>query len=177
MSDAYEMKISKLIELLQTAQSTYGDLPVTTGLGRLRGARVIVARDGNVWSVPNGAQNELKVELGEEAAAEITRLRARVAEQEARAAKAEQALAGLRVMADRVFNALTAWKRDAADWDDNISREIDVMVCEALAGYQPDDAKLVSSAILARAGASSPTPPNTQPACANGGESKPEVTG
>lgn len=85
MSDAYEMKISKLIELLQTAQSTYGDLPVTTGLGRLRGARVIVARDGNVWSVPNGAQNELKVEL-DAAAAEITRLRAQVAEQEARAA-------------------------------------------------------------------------------------------
>lgn len=90
MSDAYEMKISKLIELLQTAQSTYGDLPVTTGLGRLRGARVIVARDGNVWSVPNGAQNELKVEL-DEAAAEITRLRAQVAEQEAAIKRAVEA--------------------------------------------------------------------------------------
>lgn len=78
------------------------------------------------------------------------RLRAQVAEQEARAAKAEQALAGLRFMADRVFNALTAWKRDAADWDDDISREIDVMVCEALAGYQPDDAKLLASAVDAR---------------------------
>lgn len=34
----------------------------------------------------------------------------------------------------------------------------------------------IFAAALDRAKTSSPTPPNTQPSCANGGESKPEVT-
>lgn len=109
MSDACEMKISKLIELLQTAQSTYGDLPVTTGHGRLRGARVIVARDGNVWSVPNCAQNELKVELGEDAAqAEITRLRSQVEEQEA-------TIRRLQDRASKDAETFSALKREAVE--------------------------------------------------------------
>ena len=70
------------------------------------------------------------------------------------------------VLVEREACAQVALLKGRVDWEDGDGGpygEGYEMACEE-----------VYYAILARAASSSPTPPNTQPACANGGESKPE---
>lgn len=57
------MNISKLIKELEDAKRYYGDLPLTTYGGFITRVKISPAKDGIVYPLKEGEQNEIGIEI------------------------------------------------------------------------------------------------------------------